>query len=148
MKDDKDGVVQRFHSVIAQYSPMGDDVEQGIHKIGVASNYNTPSRFLSIEELPLALAYIVLHEGDFLEAIKDGVSSGRDTDSIGVMIGAILGAMHGIEALPVSEIAILEETNKQDIEEHCNRFIETAALIINNDMDLHSSRQQHMHSLF
>jgi ADP-ribosylglycohydrolase len=148
MKDDKDGVVQRFHSVIAQYSPMGDDVEQGIHKIGVASNYNTPSRFLSIEELPLALAYIVLHEGDFLEAIKDGVSSGRDTDSIGVMIGAILGAMHGIEALPVSEIAILEETNKQDIKDHCNRFIETAALIINNDMDLHSSRQQHMHSLF
>jgi ADP-ribosylglycohydrolase len=148
MKDDKDGVVQRFHSVMAQYSPMGDDVNRSIHKVGLPSNHYTPSRLLSIEELPLALAYIILHEGDFLEAIKDGVSSGRDTDSIGVMIGAILGAMHGVGALPIAEIAILEETNKQDIEDHCSRFIEAATCIINNDMELHSSRQRQIHSLY
>jgi ADP-ribosylglycohydrolase len=147
MKNDRDEVVRRFHSVIGKYSPMGDDVNRSISKVGIPSNHYTPSRLFSIEELPIALAYIVLHEGDFLEAVKDGVSSGRDTDSIGVMIGAILGAMQGVAAIPAEEIAILEETNKLDIEKHCNQFIETAAFIINKDIEMNNLRQQHFRSI-
>ncbi len=147
VKEDKSAVVQQFHSVIAPYSPMGDNVIRNIDKIGVPSNHYTPSRLFSIEELPLALAYIVLHEGNFLEAIKDGVSSGRDTDSIGVMIGAILGAMQGVQAIPSVEITNLEVINKQSIEDHCDRFIEAAHSIIHKDMDMHSFRQQQIRSL-
>ncbi|MDO3678595.1 ADP-ribosylglycohydrolase family protein [Paenibacillus ehimensis] len=141
-KADRDKVVHALHEVMAVYSPMRDDVNRSIDKVGIPSNHYTPSRLFSIEELPLALAYMVLHDGDFLEAVKDGVSSGRDTDSIGVMIGAILGAMQGARAIPADEIAVLEEVNKQDIEGSCDRFIEAAAAIIQEDLELNSKRQK------
>lgn len=133
-KEDRSEVVRRFHEAIARYSPMGDDVNRSIDKVGLPSNHYTPSRLFSIEELPLALAYIVLHEGDLQEAVKDGVSSGRDTDSIGVMVGAILGAMRGVSAIPAEDIAAIEEINRQEIDAECYRFIETAAFIIDQDL--------------
>lgn len=146
-KEDKDQVVQQFHHVLARYSPMGDDVRRHADKVGLPSNHYTPSRLFSIEELPLALAYIVLHEGDFLETVKDGVSSGRDTDSIGVMIGAILGAMRGVGAIPAEEIRALEESNKQNFADHCRRFTAAAAAIIEDDLALYGSRRHMLHSL-
>ncbi len=142
VKEDRSEVVRRFHETIARYSPMGDDVNRSIDKVGLPSNHYTPSRLFSIEELPLALAYIVLHEGDLQEAVKDGVSSGRDTDSIGVMIGAILGAMHGVSAIPAADIAAIEEINRQRIDAECYRFIETAAFIIDQDLANRLRRHQ------
>ncbi|KZE71633.1 hypothetical protein AV654_05345 [Paenibacillus elgii] len=139
---DRDKVVHALHEVMAVYSPMRDDVNRSIDKVGIPSNHYTPSRLFSIEELPLALAYMVLHDGDFLEAVKDGVSSGRDTDSIGVMIGAILGAMQGVRAIPSDEIAVLEEVNKQDMAGSCDRFTEAAAAIIQEDLELNNFRRK------
>ncbi|MCM3269051.1 ADP-ribosylglycohydrolase family protein [Paenibacillus elgii] len=141
-KADRDKVVHALHEVMAVYSPMRDDVNRSIDKVGIPSNHYTPSRLFSIEELPLALAYMVLHDGDILEAVKDGVSSGRDTDSIGVMIGAILGAMQGVRAIPADEIAVLEEANKQDMAGSCDRFTEAAAAIIQEDLELNNFRQK------
>ncbi|NEN84041.1 ADP-ribosylglycohydrolase family protein [Paenibacillus elgii] len=139
---DRDKVVHALHEVMAVYSPMRDDVNRSIDKVGIPSNHYTPSRLFSIEELPLALAYMVLHDGDILEAVKDGVSSGRDTDSIGVMIGAILGAMQGVRAIPADEIAVLEEVNKQDMAGSCDRFTEAAAAIIQEDLELNNFRRK------
>ena len=48
--------------------------------------------------------------------------------------------MHGVSAIPTSEIAMIEAANKQNIEHHCNRFTETAAGIIQQDLDLNSRR--------
>ncbi|WJH34399.1 ADP-ribosylglycohydrolase family protein [Paenibacillus sp. CC-CFT747] len=139
-KEDREEVVRRFHGAIARYSPMGDDINRSLDKVGVPSNHYTPSRLFSIEELPLALGYLVLHEGDFMESVKDGVSSGRDTDSIGVMIGAILGAMHGGEAIPREEKEQLETASRQDLEGHSSRFAETAAAIIRKDLERSTAR--------
>lgn len=147
IKNNRAEVVGQLHAVMGKYSPMGDDVNRSIHKVGIPSNHYTPSRLFSIEELPLALAYIILHDGDLLEAVKDGVSSGRDTDSIGVMAGAILGAMHGVAAIPQAEIAIIEQINKQEIEKHCNEFIEAASFIIEQDIALSNRRQQQIRSI-
>ncbi len=141
-REDRDKVVHAFHEAIAAYSPMRDDVNRSIDKVGMPSNHYTPSRLFSIEELPLALAYMVLHDGDFPEAVKDGVSSGRDTDSIGVMIGAILGAMQGVAAIPSGEIAVLEEANQQDMAGSCDRFTEAAAAIIQEDLELNNFRRK------
>jgi ADP-ribosylglycohydrolase len=146
-KEDKDEVVRRFHEVIGKYSPMGDDVNRSINKVGIPSNHYTPSRLFAIEELPLALGYIMLHNGDLLEAVKDGVTSGRDTDSIGVMIGSILGAMQGVQAIPAGEIAVIEEINRQDIMSHCSQFSEAAALIIDQDLRMNDIRQQQIRSI-
>ncbi|UUZ90101.1 ADP-ribosylglycohydrolase family protein [Paenibacillus sp. P25] len=95
----------------------------------------------------MALAYIVLHEGNFLEAVKDGVSSGRDTDSIGVMIGAILGAMQGVQVIPADEIAVLEAANRQDFETSVSRFIEAASSIILQDLEADRARLERLHSI-
>ncbi|MCJ8011558.1 ADP-ribosylglycohydrolase family protein [Paenibacillus sp. KQZ6P-2] len=147
MKQDRDTVVRYFHEMIKKYSPMGDDVNRSIDKVGIPSNHYTPSRLFAIEELPLALAYIVLHEGDLTEAVKDGVSSGRDTDSIGVMIGAILGAMHGVQAIPADEIRAIEEINKQEIDKQCGIFTETAASMIRKDLKEQEARREYMNNI-
>ena len=74
-------VVDRFHGIIAKYSPMGDDVTHSIGKAGVATAAYQPSRLGAIEELPLALGFALANEGAFRKSIEDGINSGRDTDS-------------------------------------------------------------------
>ncbi|QJC52580.1 ADP-ribosylglycohydrolase family protein [Paenibacillus albicereus] len=133
-RDDRDAVVAVFHRILAKYSPMGDDVSRHIDKVGVPSDHYTPSRLRSIEELPLALAYAVLNDGDYYRTIRDGINSGRDTDSIGVMAGVILGAMHGAEVIEAADIEQLDRVNRLDLLAIADRFAETAERIIRQDM--------------
>ena len=134
-KDDKEFIVKKFHEVILKYSPMGDDVNRKIEKVGVPSNHYTPSRIFSIEELPIALGYCVLHNGNFKESIVDGINSGRDTDSIGVMVGVILGAMQGMSTLEENDIQTMETANKIKFEPIADKFTETACELIKSDIE-------------
>ena len=134
-KDDKDFIVGEFHSIIEKYSPMGDDVNRKIEKVGVPSNHYTPSRLFCIEELPIALGYCVLHDGDFKNAIIDGINSGRDTDSIGVMVGVILGAMHGMTVLDSEDINTMESVNKIKFGPIAEKFAETASEMIKTNIE-------------
>ncbi|WP_059173848.1 ADP-ribosylglycohydrolase family protein [Bacillus sp. FJAT-27445] len=138
---DMDKVVETLHSVIAKYSPMKDDVHRQMEKVGIPSNHYTPSRLFSIEELPLALAFIVLNEGEYYKSIYDGINSGRDTDSIGVMIGAILGSMYGIQAINRADIDLLESTNKMNLLQTADGFAKTAQEIIEADLRLNEDRK-------
>lgn len=137
-----DEVIAVFQTVISKYSPMKDDVHRKIEKVGIASNHYTPSRLFSIEELPMALAFIVLNDGEFYKSILDGINSGRDTDSIGVMIGSILGAMYGDRILKREDIELLEQTNKMELTSLANAFAETAAGIIRRDLELNDKRKR------
>ncbi|MEX3846201.1 ADP-ribosylglycohydrolase family protein [Paraburkholderia sp. BR10882] len=112
---DYETVVTEFHRIIGRFSPIGDDVEHTARKAGIASDAYRPSRRLSIEELPLALGFIMTNYGDFHQAIEDGINSGRDTDSIGVMIGAVLGAMHGSTVIEERICRQLDEVNRLDL---------------------------------
>lgn len=140
-KDNKDFIVEQFHKAISEFSPMGNHINIKIEKIGKPSNYYTPSRLFSIEELPIALGYIVLHDGEFHGAINDGINSGRDTDSIGVMIGAILGAMQGTENIKTKDIETLERINKQNLEECAKEFSKVAKEIILQDISEFNKRK-------
>jgi ADP-ribosylglycohydrolase len=140
-KAEMDEVIEVFHKIISNYSPMGDDVHRRVEKVGVPSNHYTPSRLFSIEELPMALAFIVLNNGDFYKSIFDGINSGRDTDSIGAMIGAILGAMYGGKILKEEDVELLEKTNKMNLISLADEFAETAAGIIRNDLELNEQRK-------
>lgn len=137
---DMDEVIQVLQKKMEKYSPMKDDVHRKLEKIGVPSNHYTPSRIFSIEELPMALAFIVLNDGDFYNSIYDGINSGRDTDSIGVMTGVILGAMYGVEAIKKEEIRLLEETNKTNFTFMAEQFAEVAEIIIKEDLTLNQKR--------
>jgi len=127
--------VGRLHEALLPYSPMGDDVNRHIDKVGKPSNHYAPSRLGSIEELPIALAFIHLHDGALYPAMIDGVNAGRDTDSIGVMIGAILGAMHGVGAVRREDLEQLDRANRFDLMAASDAFAEAAAGIIRRDLD-------------
>lgn len=149
-KEDSMKVAQAFHQAILPYSPMGDDVNRRIEKVGVPSNHYTPSRLHTIEELPIALGYIALHEGDFDPAILDGVNSGRDTDSIGVMVGVILGAYHGSDVFQERDIRTINEKNQIDLKTVAREFTQTAAKIIQHDYEdwkKRAEQQRRLHVL-
>ena len=130
---DYDVVVAEFHRIIAAYSAMGDDVTHSVHKAGVATAAYQPSRLGSIEELPLALGFALLNRGDFRRAIEDGINSGRDTDSIGVMAGAILGALHGEDVVEPADRQALDAANRLDLTAAADRFAGIAAAIMRAD---------------
>jgi ADP-ribosylglycohydrolase len=133
-KEDKTYIVEEMQKVILNYSPMGDDVNRSSTKLGKPSNHYTPSRLFSIEELPVALFYIALNDGAFDESILDGINSGRDTDSIGVMIGAILGAMKGSNIVTKEVVEDLEVVNQYKLQQICETFTKTAETIIMKDI--------------
>lgn len=129
-----DEVVDRFHKVIKAYSPMGDDVNRSESKLGIPSNHYTPSRLFSIEELPIALGYLALYE-NFSDSIVGGINSGRDTDSIGVMIGVICGALFGKSIISEEDQALLESANKLELEKNATEFASVAKQIISKDIE-------------
>ncbi|WAM00119.1 ADP-ribosylglycohydrolase family protein [Streptomyces sp. Je 1-369] len=59
-----------------------------------------PSRLHSIEELPVALGMLLVGGSDYRRTVLGSVNYGRDCDSIATMAGAIVGALHGEEAVP------------------------------------------------
>ncbi|WP_067171870.1 ADP-ribosylglycohydrolase family protein [Microtetraspora niveoalba] len=74
-----------------------------------------PSRVHSIEELPLALAFLLIAKGDFRETVLGGVNYGRDADSIASMGGAIAGALGGRSAVPAGWIEEVAAASRTDL---------------------------------
>lgn len=74
-----------------------------------------PSRERSIEELPIALGFLVVARGAFEEAVLGGTNYGRDNDSIASMAGAIAGALHGDQVIRPAWIARINEANRVDL---------------------------------
>ena len=128
-----DRIVAEFHWVISRFSPMGDDVQLTDGKTGVAIDGYRPSRRLSIEELPLALGFALINDGDFKRTIEDGINSGRDTGSIGVMTGAVLGAMHGAKVIDAGICDKLDQTNRMSLLNAADRFTQTVRAIHDAD---------------
>jgi ADP-ribosylglycohydrolase len=71
-----------------------------------------------------ALAYfcILRYPGDYKKAVQTAVNITGDSDSVGSVAGGILGAKHGIEAMPGSWIEALKE--KEKLEEIAGPLIE------------------------
>ncbi|MGB3335875.1 MAG: ADP-ribosylglycohydrolase family protein [Devosia sp.] len=126
-------VCDAFHGIIARYSVMGDDVNHMPEKVGRLTDAYRPSRLQAIEELPLALGFCLFNGGDFRLSIEDGINSGRDTDSIGVMAGAILGAMHGESVIVPKDMAQLDAANRLDLTASADAFTRTVTDILAAD---------------
>ncbi len=137
---DHAAVVAAFHATIARYSVMGDDVNHRAEKVGRQTDAYRPSRLQAIEELPLALGFCLLNDGEFRVSIEDGINSGRDTDSIGVMAGAILGAMHGEGVIRADDLALLDSANRLDLTASADAFTKTTSEILAADRAATASR--------
>lgn len=83
---------------------------------GNGTNDWGPSREHAIEELPIALAFLVVTGGDFAQSIFGAVNYGRDNDSTASMAGAISGAMHGDGAIRPEWIARVTEASRIDLD--------------------------------
>ncbi len=137
-----EAVCDAFHAAIAKYSPMGDDLNHSPERVGRLSDAYRPSRLNAIEELPLALGFCLLNDGAFRTSIEDGINSGRDTDSIGVMAGAILGVLHGESVIDAEDRALLDSANRLDLRASADAFTETAKAILHADHQAAEARQR------
>lgn len=60
----------------------------------------TPTHSVSPEAIPQAYAIFRLTGGDFHQGMFWGCNFGRDADTIGAVIGALSGAIHGRQVIP------------------------------------------------
>jgi ADP-ribosylglycohydrolase len=75
-----------------------------------------PSRTHSIEELPLALAFLLIAKGGYRDTVLGAVNYGRDADSIASMGGAIAGALGGVAAVPADWREDVAVASRMDLE--------------------------------
>lgn len=141
-------VCDAFHAAIAPYSVMADDVNHGPEKIGRQTDAYRPSRLQAIEELPLALGFCLFNNGDFRRSIEDGINSGRDTDSIGVMAGAILGALHGESVIDAGDRAQIDKANRLDLIASADAFTRTVTTMLTADRAAAAQRDAALAALF
>ena len=76
-----------LRKAIAPYDTVGPDYRSP--SLGA----RRPSRLHTIEELPIALAMVLVAAGDYRRAVLGAVNYGRDCDSIATMAGALAGAL-------------------------------------------------------
>ena len=62
----------------------------------------TPTHSVSPEAIPQAYAIFRLTGGDFARGMFWGCNFGRDADTIGAVIGALSGALHGRQVIPAA----------------------------------------------
>ncbi len=110
-----------------------DTVKGGVQEFTRGGGY--PSQMHSIEELPLALAYLVLSKGDYRTAVLGAANYGRDSDSIASMAGALIGAMVGKDALPERWVSEIGARNQIDFEQVARDLL---ALFL---QDYHTARE-------
>jgi ADP-ribosylglycohydrolase len=108
--DDPSAVQHHLRAAIEPY----DTIKGGVQEFERAGAF--PSQMHAIEELPLALAYLVVAKGDFAKAVLGAVNYGRDSDSIAGMVGAIIGAMVGKKGLPQTWAREIASRNRVDFD--------------------------------
>lgn len=97
-------------------------------------NARKPSRTMSIEELPVALGYVLAHEGDYTSAVLGAVNYGRDCDSIATMSGALCGALRGLEAIPDEWADTVATASRVDLFATGRRLAAVAAHLASADV--------------
>jgi ADP-ribosylglycohydrolase len=96
--------------------PFDGSAEDGVRDRGNKTDDWTPSRLKSIEEVPVALGFLVVAKGDLEQSIFGAANYGRDNDSIAGMAGAIAGALHGDSAIRPEWIARVNAANRVDLD--------------------------------
>ncbi|MGW3345494.1 ADP-ribosylglycohydrolase family protein [Nonomuraea rubra] len=104
-----DGSFEALRAAVRPYDTVADTYrDQGL-------GARRPSRVHSIEELPLALGFLVIAKGDFRDTVLGGVNYGRDADSIASMGGAIAGALGGLASVPQEWVERVGAASRTDL---------------------------------
>ncbi|MBX3116226.1 MAG: ADP-ribosylglycohydrolase family protein [Cryobacterium sp.] len=68
------------------------------------------------ESVPAAIGIAACYPDDPFGACLAAAASGGDSDTIAAMAGAILGAVHGVEAFPADAVELVRSVNKLDLD--------------------------------
>lgn len=72
--------------------------------------------FATQESVPAAIGIAACYPDDPFGACLAAAASGGDSDTIAAMVGAILGAVHGVEAFPADAVELVRSVNKLDLD--------------------------------
>lgn len=114
---------------------------------GNGTNSWQPSREHSIEEIPIALGFLVITGGDFEGSIFGGTNYGRDNDSIAGMAGAIAGALHGAQAIRSDWIQQINEANRIDLAPIARDLTALTINLQQQQLEIAQTRQQAFNDL-
>ncbi|OPX85865.1 MAG: ADP-ribosylglycohydrolase [Pelotomaculum sp. PtaB.Bin104] len=67
------------------------------------------------EAVPAVFGLLVANGGNTMESIYGGVNIGNDTTAIATMLGAITGALHGVDSVKAESRQMVMEKNQLDI---------------------------------
>lgn len=123
----RDGGLAVLRTAFAPFDSVGENYAEP------GRDARTPSRTHAIEEVPLALGFLVATRGDYLEAMLGGVNYGRDSDSIASMAGALAGALGS--SPPADLVEQVGTASKLDLEEPGQTIAEVAKDILAHDAE-------------
>lgn len=142
-----DGTFAAITAVVDAVRTLGPDDEVGPALRAAIEPYDTvgpeyrspaadarrPSRTKSIEELPVALGFVLAHDGDFSRSVLGAVNYGRDADSIATMAGSIAAALGGLDVIPPQWVATIEANSKVDLTAAGQKMAKAAGAILAQD---------------
>jgi ADP-ribosylglycohydrolase len=107
--DDWEQAIPLLRKAIEPFDTVGPDYRDQ------SLDARRPSRTKAIEELPVALGFVLVSGGDVARAVLGGTNYGRDADSIASMAGAVTGALSGQAGVPGEWVAAIAEASRTDL---------------------------------
>jgi ADP-ribosylglycohydrolase len=126
---DDDTIGAALRSAIRPFDTVGDAYREPLMDARV------PSRTKSIEELPVALGFLVAYHGDFLGTVLGAVNYGRDSDSIASMAGSIAAGIGGGAVIPTAIFDTIAEASRVDFDEYASLLSDVAEDIMAKDVE-------------
>jgi ADP-ribosyl-[dinitrogen reductase] hydrolase len=88
-----------------------------------------------METVPCVLYILMRHGDDFEEALIRAVNDTRDNDTVAAIVGAVLGALHGKQAIPERWLKGLSGRTRENDDGHVFELIEQSRRIFWEDED-------------
>ena len=124
---DDDELATRLRAAVEPFDTVGAEYRQP------APDSRRPSRTKSIEELPVALGFLLAHEGDYRRGVLGAVNYGRDADSIATMVGAMAGGLGGLAPIPSDWVETVQRNSRVDVTGKARLMVEAARAVLEGD---------------
>lgn len=109
------GEFQDYHGPLWAYTEqrVQEAYDKGLSAVDACNSWHSGAYLM--ETVPSVLFILMKHGHDFEEAVVRAVNDTRDNDTVGAIVGAAVGALHGKEAIPKRWIDnLLGRTSKND----------------------------------
>lgn len=80
---------------------------------------------MAADSVPVSFGLIVAAKGDTVKAIHAAANIGNDTDTMATIVGAILGAYHGIKVFSEDVINCIDRANSYDLKNTAEKIANT-----------------------